>query len=416
MTDVVVIGAGLTGLTCAARLATRGRSVVVVSTGIGGLQLGQGSIDVFGYDPDRVEHPLDAASAVADDHPYARIGRDRICVALQWFAELMGTDQLVGSIDRNMLLPTAIGVARPTTFAPPSMAGGDLHVTDRYAIVGFPVVKDLHPHLVADNLSRARRGNGGTLEARGLLLDIAARDGEVDSSAVSFARAMDDATFRGRVADALRDTVDANETVGLPAVIGLGDAHTAWQDLQERSGRAIFEIPLAPPSVPGMRLNAALTARVRATGGRIIIGGAIIGAMTEGRRLMSVVADTAGRRRTYTAAAFIHCPGGFESGALTIDSYGAVSETALGLPLTGVPEPDAQFDVDYWADHPVLRAGVAVDESQRVLDTTGTPVHENLFAAGGIIAGASRWREKSGDGIAIASAVSAADAAFEETA
>ena len=39
----------------------------------------------------------------------------------------------------------------------------------------------------------------------------------------------------------------------------------------------------------------------------------------------------------------------------------------------------------------------------------GAVVHTNLYVAGGIIAGSERWREKSGDGIAVATAVRAAD-------
>jgi glycerol-3-phosphate dehydrogenase subunit B len=45
----------------------------------------------------------------------------------------------------------------------------------------------------------------------------------------------------------------------------------------------------------------------------------------------------------------------------------------------------------------------------RVVDETGHIAYRNLFAAGGILAGAIRWTEKSGEGIALASAVTAAD-------
>ena len=50
----------------------------------------------------------------------------------------------------------------------------------------------------------------------------------------------------------------------------------------------------------------------------------------------------------------------------------------------------------------------------RVVDENGTAVYTNLFAAGGNLAGATRWREKSGEGIALASALAAVDAIVEE--
>ena len=65
---------------------------------------------------------------------------------------------------------------------------------------------------------------------------------------------------------------------------------------------------------------------------------------------------------------------------------------------------------DYWGDpQPLFTIGVEVDEQMLVRHPGGDPVYTNLYAAGGILAGATRWQEKSGEGIAVASAVRAAD-------
>ena len=70
---------------------------------------------------------------------------------------------------------------------------------------------------------------------------------------------------------------------------------------------------------------------------------------------------------------------------------------------------------DFWGEEqPLFLAGLAVDDSMRVVDENGTAVYTNLFAAGGNLAGATRWREKSGEGIALASALAAVDAIVEE--
>jgi glycerol-3-phosphate dehydrogenase subunit B len=60
---VLVIGAGLAGLTAAIRLVRAGLSVTVVAKGLGGLQLSQGTVDVLGYAPERVTDPLAAVAA-----------------------------------------------------------------------------------------------------------------------------------------------------------------------------------------------------------------------------------------------------------------------------------------------------------------------------------------------------------------
>lgn len=60
MRDVVVIGAGLSGLSAALRLLKAGREVDLITKGIGGIQLGQGTIDLYGYGSERVDNPLAA--------------------------------------------------------------------------------------------------------------------------------------------------------------------------------------------------------------------------------------------------------------------------------------------------------------------------------------------------------------------
>ena len=72
---------------------------------------------------------------------------------------------------------------------------------------------------------------------------------------------------------------------------------------------------------------------------------------------------------------------------------------------------------DYWGpEQPLFRVGVRVGRDMRVLDGAGVVVHPNLYAAGGVIGGTSRWAEKSGDGIALGSAVLAADSILKEMA
>ncbi len=406
MSDVVVIGAGLAGLTAAVRVAQAGARVTLLAAGVGGLQLSQGTIDILGYAPDVVERPLEAIDTLPDAHPYRTLGARQVGEAVEWFASLLPAGTLEGTVDRNMRTPTAVGVARPTALAPNSIAAGALRGGMRIAIVGVRAIKDFQPGLIAANLSRLDLGDGPII-ATAHHVDLIPRDG-VDHSSLVYARAMDDPDFRRRMGDAIARVRGNADAVGVPAMIGLRDP-LAWTELCERVGCPVFEIPLPPPSVPGMRLNTALTDHALAAGVRIVIGGRVIAAEAAGSQLTSVTTGASGSPRTYPGDRFVFAPGGFESGAIHVDSHWNVTEPALGLPLTGVPDGEDIVTDDYWADQPLFRAGVAVDESMRVTGPDGTPVYDNLVAAGGILAGATRWREKSGEGIAIASAVRAAD-------
>ena len=65
MARVVVIGAGLAGLVASIRLADAGARVALLNKGTGGLQLSQGTVDILGYGPGRIERPLDALADFA---------------------------------------------------------------------------------------------------------------------------------------------------------------------------------------------------------------------------------------------------------------------------------------------------------------------------------------------------------------
>ncbi len=401
--DVVVIGAGLSGLVAAIRLARAGRSVQLLTKGLGGLQLSQGTVDVLGYAPERVERPFEAiASYGKPAHPYRVIGAPAVRVGVDYLAELVGPELLVGDPERNVLLPTAVGAVRPTCLPQPSMMAGEVTPGKRYAIVGFRQHKDFYADLCAANLARS-----ADVAARAITLDLPARTDDVDSSALAYARSFDDPSYRQRFATLVTPKLEPGEVVGVPAVLGVKQLD-AWRDVADRLGHPVFEIPIPPPGVPGMRLNERLTQLAKDAGVRIALGSMVTGAATSGGRVTSVAFAAAGRTRDYAATDVVYAPGGFESGALTLNSYGTISERVFNLPLAGVR--DDLITGDYWSDQALFEVGVAVDEAMRPLDAAGRVVYENLHCAGGILAGATRWSEKSGEGIALGSAVRAADA------
>jgi glycerol-3-phosphate dehydrogenase subunit B len=96
-----------------------------------------------------------------------------------------------------------------------------------------------------------------------------------------------------------------------------------------------------------------------------------------------------------------------------MDSRGAVRETVLELPVAGVPE-GPRFDAQYFGDHALARVGVAIDDAFRPVDADGRVVYENVRIAGATIGGALPWREKSGDGISLATGYAAVATLFEE--
>jgi glycerol-3-phosphate dehydrogenase subunit B len=400
--DVVVVGAGLAGLTAALRVAEGGARVLVLAKGVGATHLSAGTIDVLGYIPERVDHPREALGRLGDGHPYSLVGAEAVAASIEWLKAVVARGSLSpyayeGGLDENLLLPTALGVPRPSAVVPETMAGGDLRRGDPVFVVGFRGLKDFHPALMAETL-----GHAGT-PARSAELDLVP-EGRADVNSLGYARAFDDPSFRTEVIGHLVGRLRADERVAFPAVLGIADPHGAWSDLERRLARPVFEVPTLPPSVPGMRLFAILREALRRAGGRMILGAVVTGAERAGGRVSELRVRVGLREERRRCDWVVLASGGFASGGLELDSHWVARETALGLPVAGMPAPGEQrFAPGYLDDHPIARAGVAVGPDLRPED------HENVLVAGATLAGAEPWREKSGDGISLATGHRAAE-------
>jgi glycerol-3-phosphate dehydrogenase subunit B len=417
--DVVVVGAGLAGLTAAVRLAEEGRSVLVIAKGFGATHLAPPAIDVLGYSPEgeAVETPARGLAALvkaSSDHPYARVGAETVAGALDWCKRSLSELRYTGGLEANLLLPTAVGAAKPTALCPATMAGGDLRLGGRIAIVGLRGLKDFYAPYIADNLGYAARTFDVAVTVRALEL-TPQPDGERDVGGLGFAARFERPEFRDEIVEKLRTLLAPGERAGLPAVLGVRDGDRVHGELEERLRTTVFEIATLPPSIPGMRLFEALKGALRRAGGRLVLGGRVVGAETKRRRVEAVVAQSAARRVRHPARSFVLATGGFASGGFELDSSWAVRETVLGLPVARVPPPGAvRFLPGYFDRHPLARAGLEVDEQLRPLGPRG-PVYENLHAAGATLAGAEPWREASGNGISLATGFAAAQAILEST-
>jgi len=407
--DTVVVGAGLAGLTAALRLSERRRRVLVVARGVGATHLAPATVEVLGYLGDnRVLSPAASLPALSNGHPYGHVSVDQVTTALAWFCAHTASLGYAGSLDENMLLPTPIGVPKPSAFAPRSMAGGDVRNGGRFVFVGLRGFKDFHPMLIADNLRHARLPQ--PIETRALELEPpASRMGDLSGRVI--AGRFDTQNLADWLVGALDGRTDADERIGLPAVLGLRSGDAIWQDLEKRLQRRVFEVATLPPSLPGIRLYQALANALRVSGAHIVLGVRAVGTRAVGGRIEAVEVANATGTVTYPVTSVVLASGGFASGGLELDSFGTTRETVFDLPLIGLAETDrVRFAPHYFDAQPLATAGVATDDLLRPVDGSGNPVYENLHAAGAILGGATPWKEKSGTGISVVTGYAAAEA------
>lgn len=405
--DVVVIGAGLAGLTAAWRATTHGRRTRVVAKGWGATHWHAGCIDVLGY------YPLDAVQAIASPvegiatliednprHPYAVGGVPAIEEALSAFQVLCQEAgyPLHGSLERNWLLPSAVGAFRPTCLVPETMIGGDLRRRDPMLIVGFRSLHDFYPGLIADNLTAQ------DVLARSAVLELPTLRKRRFWTTPLLAKAFESPAFRSEVVKALEPKLGTVERVGFPAVLGIETPRTVKEDLEQQLERKVFEIPTLPASVPGIRFHTILTRAIEGAGGRVFDGMEVLSADTEDGRVRTVWSEAAARRQPHRAEHFVLATGGILGGGIFADQDGSVTETIFDLPVRAPSEREEWFRRDFLdpQGHPIQRAGLLIDESFHPVNEHGDVVYKNLYAAGTTLAHCEALRERSFEGIALA--------------
>ena len=404
--DVVVIGGGLAGLVAAWRSSQAGLSTKLITRGWGATHWNAGCIDVLGYLPGeehvQVENPRQAIEFLQHNypgHPYALAGIEAVeqaLTSLQTLSEESGYP-LDGSLDRNWLLPSALGVPRPTCLAPRSMVAGDLRVREPVLLVGFDQFLDFYPALAAENINRFG------IPAQGISLDLPGLRNLRSLSPAVLAQLFETEAFLGEVIAALKLHLGRSRRVGFPAILGMQKAVEVHHTLEEQLGRPVFEIPGLPPSIPGIRMHNLLSSAGRSAGAQIFNGMLVLGSTSEAGRVDSVWSEAAARRKTHPARAFVLAIGGILGGGLVGEPDGKVREIVFNLELKS-PVDRSEWFSSRFSDplgHPVYRSGVPSNSAFQPVDEAGNIIFDNLFAAGGILSGGDYVRERSLDGVAL---------------
>ena len=408
--DVIVIGAGLAGLMAAEAAQEKGARVLILARGMGSLPLTSGCIDGLGYFPDSSKSPVPSPHEALSDlsgaqprHPYARLGKEKILSALDRFQQLTRSSlPYGGAFNSNVLVPTALGTYHPTCLVPETMKNGNLSSPGHVLLLGFEGLKDFSARLAAENLN--------LLQARGLIAPSFRAEtlaglglGGKALNSLNLAGAFDEEDFRDRFARQVQPLLKEGEKLGLPAVLGFRSSHRAWRDLQKKLGTELFEIPLSPPSIPGLRLYNLMRTHLQENGVRIFVGLSVLKPVMEAGQVRGLSLGESRKSPIFRAPAYVLATGKFVGGGLDAQRN-RVFETLFDLPVQYPGKRREWFSSQLLAveGQPFNSFGVEVNETLQPVDASGKVIYENLFAAGGILAHADSMAEKSGGGVAIA--------------
>ncbi len=427
MAKIAIVGAGISGLLAACYAAKAGHQVKVLSYGQGALTVAGGIIDLFGYDTEGklVTDPLAHIATLKKPHPYALLGAERVAEALTAFKELTSEQGYLylGDGHCNQKVPTAIGSFKPSCLIPPSIESSALFERNKLIVVGFPLLKDYYPKLIAKNL---RHYFGDKKEVSTVEVNLNWPTGREyrDVSALDIARELETPLGRLNFITQLKGKCGPDCALVIPPILGERPELSAGiqKELERELNTKLVEVSTIPPSVTGLRLDKLLRQASLKLGVTIVEKAHVIGFTSaldasgdyirkpESKAKAAKICKTLvtggyGANHEYNVDAVIVATGGAFSGGL-VTQMGRMYEPIFGLEIP-VPADQQEWSHQYLfcgKPQPFAAYGVAVNENLQPVDPTGEVLLSNVQFIGRSLQGYDFCFEKSGNGVAITTA------------
>ncbi len=406
--SLIVIGGGISGLLASCFAARAGHKVKLLKYGQGALSVAGGIIDLFGYDDkgQLIKNPLEHIKTLKKPHPYALIGADNVEKAVNEFLDFTRQNgfEYLGSADKNQMVPTAIGTFKPSCLTPHTIDASLFEKYSKICVVGFNMLKDFFPNIATENLNKIYKGSK-EISSINITLPFEASNKYRDVSALDIARLLEEPAGYLNVIEQLKKKASPNTLFVLPPVLGEKPDFALYERLTHELNCGFIEVSSIPPSVTGYRLDSLLINCAKRLGVEIIEKALVKGSTIDKDVCKCVCTDGFDRDREYYADEFILATGGVFGNGL-IAQMGAMYDPIFQLSID-VPENQQDWSHQYLftgKPQPFATYGIKTDESLRPIDVKGDVLIKNVRVIGRSLANYDFCFEKSGNGVAIASA------------
>ncbi len=410
--ELMIIGGGIAGM--AASLFAANNGIKTFQTGnTSELSFVSGLIDLMGVFPvsegEIYENPFEAIEAVSKtmpSHPLTKITTSDIHLALDGVLELLNTNDLsyVREREKNQLMITSMGTVKPSHCIPFSMMDGVKAYREKSPclIVDIKRMKGFSARQIAETLK------GEWPEISSATIPFPERKGEIFAEATAIS--LENYEILKQFAKNILPHIKDSKVVGLPAVLGMEKSRQVKETLEKLIGVPVFEIPMLPPSIPGIRIRNTFESALRKKGVTLFSQKKILSAerTDSGSHIFTIGEDSQSESFKVEAKAVILASGRFLGNGLKAD-YFKIRETIFDIPVSQPENRQKWHSRDFFdkEGHPINIAGIEIDEFFRPLASNGKPFLDNVFAAGSILAHNDWTRMKSGAGSAIATAYAA---------
>ncbi|OGO33769.1 MAG: hypothetical protein A2W35_12480 [Chloroflexi bacterium RBG_16_57_11] len=114
--------------------------------------------------------------------------------------------------------------------------------------------------------------------------------------------------------------------------------------------------------------------------------------------------EAAARRKPNRARNFILATGGLLGGGFIARYDGVIEEVVCGLPIRAPSQRGEWFNREFFGQepHPIFTTGIEINQQFQPIGQDGMPIFNNLFIAGTALAHGDFLRERSLDGVGLA--------------
>lgn len=402
-TDIIVVGSGLAGLMAAWAATKAGKSVKVISEGMGCLAISPGCVDVLGYDSagQRLENPFDGFAGLGADHPYSILGKDLVVAALEEYKSVLASKGLVmrngqaDGKDVNTLMPTIMGTLKPTWLVPENVDASALFTANKILVVGVHGFRDCRPALIVSQL--LRYPELAAKEFGSCVLPEPFKEHGRSLNALDLAHAVDRDKGREWLLEQLRGRGRGYDLALLPPMLGSRPTSPVRRQIADVLGCPFIEMLSVPPGVTGMRVREALAGTLVECGVEFYENAQVTRAEVLDGRCVRLALASSGREIFQEAGAFVIATGGILSGGVIMEQ-GKAHEAIFGLDIPVPQNVDDWSEPNVFGRHLFSRLGVSVNEKLNA----SAGLAENVFFAGRTLGGYDHTTEKSGHGVACA--------------
>jgi glycerol-3-phosphate dehydrogenase subunit B len=404
--DTIIIGGGLSGLTCGIKLVEKGQKCLIVSSGQSALHFSSGSFDLLNHwDGKPVIEPLQAIAALTNSkpqHPYAKIGVTNFGILTQEAKALLQRTGVatVGNANCNHYRITPLGELKPTWLSVPDCAispDGNTLPWKKVSIFNIAGFLDFHPTFISEAFQKM-----GTLSEI-YTIDIpeleSLRRNPSELRATNISQLFENDAAFASLAEILKQGRNHSDIIIIPACLGLND--NSIVKLNTLAGCPVYMIPTFPPSIVGIRSQQRMITYFQQQGGYYMLGDAVNNIGRETNGMYRINTNNHGDI-SFTARNIVLATGSFFSKGL-VASRQQIVEPIAYLDVDAADKRQDWYSENFFDDQAYQYFGVSTDANFRVSKQGN--ILNRFYAAGAVLSGFNALKEGCGSGVSLLTAL-----------